>query len=70
MAVKYQLPLLSASAIAQQGQLALYEAYLGTGCYQCVFPETGTQDDTRNCATSAYLPVRHKSWQTYKHKLL
>ncbi|WP_290002422.1 HesA/MoeB/ThiF family protein [Faucicola atlantae] len=55
LAVKYQLPLLSASAIAQQGQLALYEAYLGTGCYQCVFPETGTQDDTRNCATSGVL---------------
>lgn len=55
LAVKYQLPLLSASAIAQEGQLALYEAYLGTGCYQCVFPDTGTQEDTRNCATSGVL---------------
>lgn len=55
LAVKYQLPLLSASAIAQEGQIALYEAYLNTGCYQCVFPDTGTQDEPRNCATTGVL---------------
>lgn len=53
IAVNYQLPLLSASAIAQTGQLALYEASLYTGCYHCVFQGEG--DDTRTCATSGVL---------------
>ncbi|MFW2176983.1 MULTISPECIES: HesA/MoeB/ThiF family protein [unclassified Moraxella] len=53
MAVKYRLPLLSASAIAQTGQLALFEAYLETGCYHCLFHGEG--DDTRTCATSGVL---------------
>ncbi|WP_350588628.1 ThiF family adenylyltransferase, partial [Psychrobacter sp. 78a-MNA-CIBAN-0178] len=33
VSVRYQIPLLSASAIAMQGQLALYEPHLHTGCY-------------------------------------
>lgn len=53
IAVKYQLPLLSASAIAQTGQLALFEPYLGTGCYHCLFGEGG--EDNRNCANSGVL---------------
>ena len=32
ISVRYQIPLLSASAIATQGQLALYEPHLNTGC--------------------------------------
>lgn len=40
VSVKYSLPLLSASAIAMSGQLALYEPYKLTGCYHCVFGET------------------------------
>lgn len=53
LAVKEKLPLLSASAIAQTGQLALFEAYKGTGCYHCLFQGQG--DDSRTCATSGVL---------------
>lgn len=53
IAVKQNLPLLSASAIAQTGQLALFEPYLNTGCYHCLFQGQG--DDTRTCATSGVL---------------
>lgn len=45
------LPLLSTSAIAQTGQIALYTQ--DTGCYQCVFgDDTG---DEMTCATSGVL---------------
>lgn len=53
IAVKENLPLLSASAIAQVGQLALFEPYQNTGCYHCLFHGEG--DDSRNCATSGVL---------------
>lgn len=53
LSVRLGVPLLSASAIAMTGQLALYEPYKGSGCYQCVFQ--GIADDTRTCATSGVL---------------
>ncbi len=53
LAVKNKLPLLSASAIGQSGQLALFEAYKNSGCYHCLFH--GEVDDTRTCATSGVL---------------
>ena len=57
MSVRYQIPLLSASAIAMQGQLALYEPQLNTGCYHCVFGSivADTEADERNCANSGVL---------------
>jgi len=61
ISVRYQIPLLSASAIAMQGQLALFEPQLNTGCYYCVFgaPDTdGNLDgkwDERTCANSGVL---------------
>lgn len=51
IAVKQKLPLLSASAIAQTGQLALFEP--NQGCYHCVFQGAG--EDDRTCATSGVL---------------
>ena len=57
ISVRYQIPLLSASAIAMQGQLALYEPHLDTGCYHCVFGSV-TDDaaaDERTCANSGVL---------------
>lgn len=45
------VPLLSNSAIAQTGQLALFTQE--TGCYHCVFGGEGNQ--TANCATSGVL---------------
>ena len=57
ISVRYQIPLLSASAIAMQGQLALYEPHLNTGCYHCVFGSV-TDDaaaDERTCANSGVL---------------
>lgn len=62
ISVRYQIPLLSASAIAMQGQLALFEPHLNTGCYHCVFgsvtvdAEAGdTVADERTCANSGVL---------------
>lgn len=45
-------PLLSAAAIALQGQLALFLPQ--QGCYRCVFPD-GAANDTRQCAESGVL---------------
>jgi adenylyltransferase/sulfurtransferase len=57
ISVRYQIPLLSASAIAMQGQLALFEPQLNTGCYYCVFgaPDTDGNLDERTCANSGVL---------------
>ncbi|MEC5210500.1 molybdopterin/thiamine biosynthesis adenylyltransferase [Psychrobacter sp. PL15] len=57
ISVRYQIPLLSASAIAMQGQLALFEPQLKTGCYHCVFgaPHTDTEFDELTCANSGVL---------------
>ncbi|WP_201556191.1 HesA/MoeB/ThiF family protein [Psychrobacter sp. 72-O-c] len=57
ISVRYQIPLLSASAIAMQGQLALFEPQLNTGCYYCVFGalNADTEFDERTCANSGVL---------------
>lgn len=58
ISVRYQLPLLSASAIAMEGQLALFEPHLNTGCYHCIFGEATSVDaaaDARTCANSGVL---------------
>lgn len=59
VSVRYQIPLLSASAIAMQGQLALFEPQLNSGCYHCVFGSADTADDRardeRTCAHSGVL---------------
>ena len=57
ISVRYQIPLLSASAIAMQGQLALYEPQLNTGCYHCVFGSVipDAEADERTCANSGVL---------------
>lgn len=57
MSVRYQIPLLSASAIAMQGQLALFEPHLNTGCYHCVFGSVVADEeaDERTCANSGVL---------------
>jgi len=57
ISVRYQIPLLSTSAIAMQGQLALFEPHLNTGCYHCVFGSVVVDEasDDRNCANSGVL---------------
>lgn len=55
ISVRHGVPLLSASAIAMTGQLALFEPSKETGCYHCIFPNVGEQADERNCATSGVL---------------
>lgn len=57
ISVHYKIPLLSASAIAMQGQLALYEPQLNTGCYHCVFGSVvlDAAADERTCANSGVL---------------
>ena len=57
ISVRYDIPLLSASAIAMQGQLALFEPRLNTGCYHCVFGSVTTdhQYNELNCASSGVL---------------
>jgi len=57
ISVRHQIPLLSASAIAMQGQLALFEPQLDTGCYHCVFGSVVPDevDDERTCANSGVL---------------
>lgn len=54
LSIRYQLPLLSASAIGFQGQLALFEPSQHNGCYQCIFGDT-TSHDEQNCANSGVL---------------
>lgn len=51
--VQQQVPLLSASAIATNGQLALFEASKATGCYHCIF--AGEGGDEQSCTTSGVL---------------
>ncbi len=55
ISVRYQIPLLSASAIATQGQLALFEPHLHSGCYHCVFGAMDAAVDERTCANSGVL---------------
>lgn len=57
ISVRYQIPLLSASAIAMQGQLALFEPQLNNGCYYCVFGDHDSEavTDERTCASSGVL---------------
>ncbi|MGM8885885.1 HesA/MoeB/ThiF family protein [Psychrobacter sp. 1U2] len=57
ISVRYQIPLLSASAIAMQGQLALFEPQLQSGCYHCVFGAIAMDEavDERTCANSGVL---------------
>lgn len=57
ISVRHQIPLLSASAIGMQGQLALFEPLLNTGCYHCVFGPVanGADADERTCANSGVL---------------
>ena len=57
ISVRYEIPLLSASAIAMQGQLALFEPHLDTGCYHCVFGSVVLDEaaDERTCANSGVL---------------
>jgi len=54
LSIHYQLPLLSASAIGFQGQLALFEPDQNNGCYQCIFGDS-ISDDDRTCANSGVL---------------
>lgn len=53
LSVKHNIPLLSASAIAMNGQLALFEPAKNTGCYHCIFGHTTPIEQT--CATSGVL---------------
>lgn len=68
MCARQGLPLLSAAAIALQGQLLFVH---GQPCYQCVFPEQDAEDE-RRCANSGVLattPVVMASLQAH-HALL
>lgn len=56
VSVGYNIPLLSASAIGQEGQLALFEPSLNTGCYHCLFPNPNDgAEDERRCVNSGVL---------------
>lgn len=57
ISVRFQIPLLSASAIGMQGQLALFEPQLDTGCYYCVFGSVTHDAEVheRTCANSGVL---------------
>ncbi|MEE4278478.1 MAG: HesA/MoeB/ThiF family protein [Halieaceae bacterium] len=39
-AVRMRLPLVSASAVRAEGQLAVFDAQRGTPCYRCVYPDS------------------------------
>lgn len=55
ISVRFQIPLLSASAIALEGQLALFEPHLNSGCYHCIFGAPNETLDERTCANSGVL---------------
>lgn len=57
ISVRFQIPLLTASAIGMQGQLALFEPQLNNGCYYCVFGSVAVdaEADERTCANSGVL---------------
>lgn len=52
--VQLKIPLLSASAIGEVGQLALFDDFIQHGCYACIFGDSKTNDE-RNCNTSGVL---------------
>lgn len=43
-------PLVSGAAVRFDGQLAVFDPHSGKGCYHCLFPDNG-QDDEERCAT-------------------
>lgn len=49
--IRHDIPLLSNSAIAEMGQIAIFEKH--AGCYQCVFGSD--KGDDRTCANSGVL---------------
>lgn len=57
ISVRFKIPLLTASAIGMEGQLALFEPTKQSGCYHCVFGDVGqnTLNDERTCANSGVL---------------
>lgn len=50
-----KIPLLTASAIGFEGQLALFEPAKNTGCYHCLFQQDDNVEDERNCVNSGVL---------------
>lgn len=60
VSVNYNIALLSASAIAMSGQLALYEPSKKTGCYHCVFGDvlsnrSDGRTEEQTCVSSGVL---------------
>lgn len=55
MSVCYKIPLLSAAAIAQRGQLALFEPQYDTGCYHCLFDGGEEENEERHCINTGVL---------------
>ena len=67
---KYQVPLISASAIAFEGQLFMVES--DSACYECLFPKEQQSNEGLRCAESGVLattPVIMASLQAH-HTLL
>ncbi|RZG84937.1 HesA/MoeB/ThiF family protein [Acinetobacter venetianus] len=67
---KYQIPLISASAIGFEGQLFMVDAE--TACYECLFPKENHANEGLRCAESGVLattPVIMASLQAH-HTLL
>ncbi len=49
------VPLLSASAVRLEGQLALFDTPSGGACYRCLYPLAAADDDRQACAESGVL---------------
>jgi molybdopterin-synthase adenylyltransferase len=59
-AVKYNIPLVSASVIQFSGQLAVFDSRLANSpCYACLFPELNTED--KSCSQNGvFSPLVHQ----------
>ena len=49
------MPLLSASAVRLEGQLALFDTRSGGACYRCLYPLAAADDAQQACAESGVL---------------
>jgi len=53
--VELGVPLLSASAVRLEGQLALFDTRSGGACYRCLYPPAAADDAQQACAESGVL---------------
>ena len=55
--VAFKKPLVSGAAVAFDGQFAVFDARHDSGCYHCVFPDTGLVEEVRCATNGVFAPL-------------